>query len=348
MFENFSKPYFIAEIGVNHEGSLERAFEMIESVARAGADCAKFQTYKAETLAAQQSPAYWDQTKEPTSSQFNLFKKYDTFNQEDYQELKNKCDQVGVDFISTPFDTECLPWLMPMMDFVKIASADLTNFILIKEISKYKKPVVLSVGASSMEEIAESVDFLIDCGTPKIALLHCVLNYPTKPENAFLDRIRELEQLKSNFNVPISIGYSDHVPSNAANDDQVIASVALGARIIEKHFTFDKTLPGNDHYHAMDEADLSSLISRLTALSMMIAPINEDKLLSSQALATAHARRSLYFRRDLEKGHVLRAEDIIAKRPGHGVSPKQYSRFIGRTLNVNVHAEQQLSLDHFQ
>ncbi len=347
MFNATSKPYFIAEIGVNHEGSLERAFEMIESAARAGADCAKFQTYKAGNLAAKDSPAYWDQTKEPTASQFQLFKKYDCFEQGDYEKLKQKCDEIGIDFLSTPFDTECLCWLMPMMKFVKVASADLTNFLLIKEIATYNKPVVLSVGASSLQEIRETVDFIVQQGVRQIALLHCVLQYPTPPQNSFLDRIKDLKLLASNYDVPITIGYSDHVPSNVANDDQVIAAVSLGARIIEKHYTFDKSLPGNDHYHAMDETDLSGLTTRLRTLSEMIAPVDEDTILTAQKSAVLNARRSLYYRSDLKLGHVLKAEDLIAKRPGYGLSPKLYQDFIGKTLRIDVIADDPLSQDHF-
>ena len=343
MFNNTQKPYFIAEIGVNHEGCLQRAFEMIESVAKSGADCAKFQTYKAANLAARESPAYWDQSKEPTKSQFDLFNKYDRFEREDYEQLKKKCDEQGVDFLSTPFDIECLPWLMPMMKFAKVASADLTNFLLIKEIAAYHKPIALSVGASSLLEIRETVDFLVQQGVTEICLLHCVLQYPTPASNAFLNRILELNQLRQAYNIEITLGYSDHIPSNVANDDQVISAVSMGAQVIEKHFTFDKSLPGNDHYHAMDADDLQSLTARVGTLCDMITPKDEQTILASQESAILNARRSLYYRCNLSAGHILDEKDLIAKRPGYGVSPKLYREYLGKPLACDVDADAPVS-----
>lgn len=332
-------PYIIAEIGVNHGGDLELAKTMIADIAASGGHAAKFQTYKADLIAAKDSPAYWDQSKEPTETQHKLFQKFDSFCENDYKILAEECRKYNIDFLSTPFDVECLEWLMPLMQVVKIASADLTNDILLEAVAAYKKPVILSVGASSDDEIAYAVNLLESAGAVDITLLHCMLLYPTPLEHGFLSRITSL---RARFHAKqIKIGYSDHIPPSAANNDQLLIARAMGCCVIEKHFTHDKTLPGNDHYHAIDKEDLSALINRLRVCDLMIS--SEDDFinggLSLQISAVENARRSLYFRRDLYKGEQLKSSDVIAKRPGKGISPKHYKELVGRTLSRDVSAE---------
>mgnify|MGYP000255213890 CR=1 FL=1 len=191
----YLNPYVIAEIGVNHEGSLERAKEMIDQVARAGGHAAKFQTYKAATLAAKTtSPAYWDQTKEPTSSQFELFQRWDNFGPAEYAELAAHCKLRGIDFMSTPFSLDAVDMLAPLQKSTKVASADLTNIPLLRKIAKTNTPVIMSVGASSYEEIENSLNVLLEAGAPSVTLLHCILNYPTPQENANIGQIKKLQE----------------------------------------------------------------------------------------------------------------------------------------------------------
>jgi sialic acid synthase SpsE len=346
MFSSSIYPYVIAEIGVNHEGSLEKALEMVRSAANAGANAVKFQTYKASTLASKNSPAYWDQSKEPTTSQYKLFQKYDGFGQQDYEVLKNACDQCGVDFMSTPFDVQCLEWLMPLMDIVKIASADLTNNLLLEAVGDYGKPVILSVGASSIKEIWDAIGVLEESGCNDISLLHCMLLYPTNLEDAHLSRILELREEFSSKN--IRIGYSDHVPPGAADNDQLIIACAMGASIIEKHYTFDKELPGNDHYHAMDSDDLGKLTDRFLKFKMMTTEISQDGLLEKQISANKNARRSLVYITDLKSGHIIEKSDLMAKRPGTGISVKEYKTLIGLTLSSDVQADDLVSRKDFK
>ena len=167
-----SIPYVIAEIGVNHEGKLSQALELIDLAKEGGADAAKFQTYKAEKLASKYSPAYWDTKKEPTLSQFELFKKYDSFNEKDYKKLANHCEDINIDFISTPFDSEAVDYLEPIIPFYKIASADITNKPMLKQIAAKNKPIVLSTGASNLSEIKEAVSIIESNGCKNYALLH--------------------------------------------------------------------------------------------------------------------------------------------------------------------------------
>ena len=251
-------PYIIAEIGVNHGGSIDKAKQLIEAAHRGGAHAAKFQTYKADKIAVRNSPAYWDLSEEPTTTQHSLFKKYDSFAQPEFEVLAAHCSAVGIDFLSTPFDLEAAEFLAPLMPAFKIASADITNIPLIRKCAAYGKPLIISTGAATLTEIARAAAEASSAGASDVALLHCVLNYPTPEENAQLGFICELQR---NFPQHV-IGYSDHVVPDSPMTCLQIATL-LGSGIIEKHFTLDKKLPGNDHYHAMDEEDLSAFCHTL-------------------------------------------------------------------------------------
>lgn len=314
-------PYVIAEAGVNHEGSMDIAKRLIDEAAEGGADAIKFQTYKAETLASKDSPAYWDTSKEPTPSQYELFKKHDGFWKNECEQLKKHCDAAGIAFLSTPFDVESAHFLNDLMDIYKISSSDITNKPFIRELCSFGKPIILSTGAADLHEIAEAVSWIEACGN-KLALLHCVLNYPTADENAALGMIPALKQAFPQY----TIGYSDHT----LPDDMhiLVTATLLGARVLEKHFTHDKTLPGNDHYHAMDKHDLKHFRERMGAI---LASVGEMRLraLPDEAPARQHARRSLVSARAIAKGQVITAEDLTWKRPAHGISPRNYDEVLG-------------------
>ena len=241
------RPYVIAEIGVNHEGSLATAKLLIESAKRGGADAAKFQTYKAGLIASKFSPSYWDTSKEPTTSQYELFTKYDSFGEAEYKELAMHCKKHDIEFVSTPFDLGAVDMLNPLVRFFKIASADITNPPLLKKVAATGKPVILSTGASNIGEIDAALAILHSAGAKEICLMHCILNYPTRNENAHLGMLDDLR----NRYPELLLGYSDHTLPNEQMTS-LIAAHLLGAVVLEKHFTLDKTLPGNDHYHAMD------------------------------------------------------------------------------------------------
>ena len=251
------RPYVIAEIGVNHEGSLATAKQLIELAHEGGAHAAKFQSYKANTLASKHSPAYWDTTKEATLSQHELFQKYDNFGAAEYIELADHAKKVGIDFVSTPFDDEAVDYLAPIVSFYKIASADITNTPLLRRVARIGKPIVLSTGASTLDEVDGAIETLGVAGATDIALLHCILNYPCENVNAHVRMIGGLQDRYPNH----IIGYSDHTVPDAEMTAMSIA-YALGAVVLEKHFTHDKSLPGNDHYHAMDVHDLSRFMKR--------------------------------------------------------------------------------------
>jgi len=322
------KPYIIAEVGVNHEGSMELAKRLVDEAKEGGADAVKFQSYKAETLASKDSPSYWDTNEEPTTSQYELFKKHDSFWIDEMRELKEYCDSIDIEFMSTPFDIESADFLDDMMDVYKISSSDLTNKPFIEYLCKFNKPIILSTGASSLHEIQEAVEWIESYGNP-LALLHCVLNYPTPDENANLGMILDLKQ---KFPDKI-IGYSDHTLPN----DMKVCEMAtmLGSVIIEKHFTHDKTLPGNDHYHAMDKEDLKVFRKNLERTFDILGSFKVQAL-ADEAPARANARRSLVALKDIPKGKVIEASDLTFKRPAHGVSPKFIDEVVGKTALIDI------------
>lgn len=323
-------PYVIAEIGVNHEGDLDTAKRLIDLAKEGGADAAKFQTYKADKIASKHSPAYWDRNAEPTASQRELFLKYDSFGPDEYAALAVHCVDVGVDFASTPFDAEAVEFLDPMMTYFKVASADLTNIPLLRQVAGKGKPVLLSTGASSLAEIDMAVNELRENGCQELYLLQCTLNYPCPKENANLNMIEGLARTYPN----LGIGYSDHTHPDA---DMMILTAAWlkGATVLEKHFTHDKSLPGNDHYHAMDVDDLKKF---RTNVAMLIDTLGSDfkHPLPSEAPAREHARRSIVLARDVAEGTVITEADLTYKRPGSGVSPLHWDEVIGMRAARNL------------
>lgn len=340
-------PYLIAEVGVNFYDTarvenispLEAAKKYIKAAKEAGVDAVKFQSYKADTIVSKNSPAYWDLSKEPTTTQHGLFKKHDGFNQEDYEKLYHYCEEVGVDFMSTPFDYESADYLDKMVKIYKISSSDLSNLPFIRYIARKKKPIYLSVGAAYVSEIEEAVRAMKEEGCPEICLLHCVLSYPTKNSDANLSVITTLKRLFPD----VKIGYSDHT---MPDETMTILTTAylLGAEVIEKHFTLDKTLTGNDHYHAGDPEDFAKAIRNFKLITEVYG--NPEKtVLPCELIPRREARRSLVLTRNMKKGEVIRPEDIMAKRPGTGICPSYQDVVIGRHVSCDLEEDTVLTWD---
>lgn len=334
-------PYVIAEIGVNHEGNLELAKRLIDEAVQGGADCVKFQTYKASKLASKNSPSYWDLKSEPTTSQHELFSRFDKFGDSEYLALAEYSKVKGVDFASTPFDLDAVELLAPLMPFFKIASADLTNIPLLEACAAHRKPVLVSTGASHLSEIEEAVRRLRQTlPAEQICVMHCVLNYPTPYENAHLAAIRHLSH--AFFEHPI--GYSDHTrpdPSMLV----LVRAFELGATVIEKHFTHDKSLPGNDHYHAMNSSDLLQFRKNIDLL-YAVEGDERKHVLPEEELSRKNARRSLVAARNLDAGHVLTAGDLVVKRPAFGLPPATLEWVLGKQLCKALPEDDFLTLDH--
>lgn len=328
----------IAEIGVNYYDiaeehnitPMEAAKLMIDKAVVAGIHAVKFQTYKAETLASKNSPYYWDIKEEPTDSQYKLFKKFDGFDKKKYQELAAYCESKKIEFFSTPFDIESADYLEPLMNVYKISSSDLNNLNFLEYQAKKNKPIILSVGASNADEIRRSIEVIRKYNNQPLVLLHCVLEYPTPYEHANLEKIITL---KKNFS-DLIIGYSDHTKPDA--EYQVLKTAYnLGATIIEKHYTLNKTLKGNDHYHSMDDVDAKKIIEGIEFIEK-IRGNGELVCLESEKKARENARRSLVAAKNIKKGEIITADMLTWKRPGTGIGAERFSEVLGKTATFDI------------
>jgi len=336
-----SRPFLILEAGVNHEGSLATAFEMIDAAADAGAQMIKFQSYKAATLASRHSPSYWDRSQEPTANQFELFQKHDSFGDEEYRQLYERCNKKGILFLSTPFDSHFVDSLDPYMPVYKIASADITNLPLLRQIARKRKPILLSVGASYLSEVEEAVRILQADGAAETALLHCVLEYPTVPEDANLNTIPYLATVFPD----LTIGWSDHVLPDFGCLSLLTAWM-LGADILEKHYTLDKRLPGNDHYHAMDPDDVKEFVRKQRYIVQMLGQYGKT-VLPCEETPRKYARRSLVAAQDIPAGTAVTPQMLTTKRPGTGISPKCYDLIIGAKSTFDIQEDEILQWSRF-
>lgn len=340
-------PYLIAEMGVNFydtarvEGvaPMEAAKRYIDGAAEAGCDCAKFQSYKAGTIVSRNSPAYWDTAKEPTKTQYELFRKHDSFGEAEFAELCDYTHSKGMDFTSTPFDYASADYLEKYVDFYKVSSSDVSNLPFIEHIGSKGKPVAISAGASYLSEVDEAVRALRRSGCPDVAVLHCVLSYPTDPSDA---NLRVIETLAKAF-PGLKVGYSDHVAPDPSMQTLSTAYL-LGARVIEKHFTLDKSLPGNDHYHSGDAEDFRRAVANFRLIDRVLGSA-EKTVLACEEVPRREARRSLVLTRDVKAGEVILPEDLMPKRPGTGIPPRFADVVVGRAAREDLPEDTVLTWD---
>lgn len=334
------RPTIIAEVGVNHNCNFSLAKKYIKLCKNAGADAVKFQTYKANKIASKFSPAYWDLKEEKTKSQYDLFKKYDKFNYLDYKLLFEECKKIKINYMSTFFDTDSIDQQSNLVKVFKISSSDINNVPLLKKISSKKKHTIISTGASTIEEIKFALNIL-NLPKNKICLMHCVLNYPTEDKFANLKFIKTLKRIFPN----ILIGYSDHVRSDE-NLTQIQVAYEMGAQIIEKHFTHNKKLKGNDHYHAMDSIDLKNFLKVMERKKVLSGSIK--KKLTNEYKSIRYARRAIYAKRDIQKSKIINSHDIIPLRPAvGGISVSQWKKIIGKKIKISLKEGDILKKNYF-
>lgn len=339
----------IAEVGVNYYdiasvngiSPMEAAKWMVREAKQAGIHAVKFQTYKAGTLAAKNSPYYWDITEEPTTSQYELFQKFDSFGKAEYQELADYCEEIGIEFFSTPFDFESADYLDPMMNVYKISSSDMSNLPFIAYQAKKNKPILLSIGASNEEEIDAAIETIRKYNNRPLVLMHCVLEYPTPYEHANLNKIVSIK----NRYPDVYVGYSDHTKPDT-NYEVVKAAYLKGAQVIEKHYTLDKTLKGNDHYHGMDPQDAAAILREIEYLDEICGSY-ELKCLDSEQKARQNARRSIVSFGKIAKGEIITEDKLTFKRPGTGISPAAIQSVVGRTALTDIEDDTILTTDLF-
>lgn len=337
----------IAEIGVNYYdiaasqgiSTMEAAKLMCAEAAAVGIHAVKFQFYKAETLAAKDSPSYWDTSEEPTTSQRELFKKFDSFGEVEYTELAQYCDSLGIEFSSTAFDFESADYLEPLMSVYKISSSDLTNIPFIRYQAAKGKPIIMSVGAGDLGEMREAVRAVREVNTQPLVLCHCVLEYPTPYKDANLRRITSLGEEFPD----VILGYSDHCKPDASAD-VIKTAYILGARVVEKHFTLDKTLTGNDHYHAMDPDDARTILDGVAFVDTLLGS-GGLRFTESESAARMNARRSIVSAVDIAAGEELSEQMLTYKRPGVGISPKDINLVIGQRAVCAIPADTVITRD---
>lgn len=314
--------FIIAEAGVNQNGSLEQALEMVEAAAKAGADAVKFQTFRAQEVATAEAPkaAYQKETTGQTQSQLDMLKSLE-LKPEQHEPLAKRCREKGLLFLSTPFDKPSLDFLAGMgMAAIKVPSGEITNLPFLTQVGEKSLPVILSTGMSTLEEVALAVETLRQAGCPALALLHCVSNYPAAPADVNLKAMLTMAQ---RFGLPV--GYSDHTMGN----EVALAAVAMGACIIEKHFTLDRTLPGPDHKASALPDELAEMVAGIRKVEAALGHGRKEPM-PSEADTKAVARRSLVAARDIAPGEELTAELVAIRRPGTGMAPQRLPEVLGR------------------
>jgi len=336
---NFCTPYIIAEIGANHNGDMDLARQMIGAAKACGANAAKFQSWTPKSLISEgeykKNQKYEDSPKKHFGSLREMVSAY-YLNFEQHRELKSYCDEIGIDFCSTPFSVEEADMLHELgVEYFKVASMDINNLYLLKHIAALDKPVVISTGMATLSEIEAAVTVVKESGNDKIVLLHCIAIYPPKTKDINLNNIKMLQDV---FGLPV--GFSDH----SIGFSVPLASVALGACVIEKHFTTDKDLPGWDHRISANPQEMEIICKE--------APVIAESMGGYRRIVSdAEKEKKLKFRRsivvsgDLARGHVLTKDDLEFKRPGSGICPDEAQYVIGRKLKTSLSSDHQLSLE---
>ena len=337
------KVIIIAEAGVNHNGDIEIAKKLIDVASDAGVDYVKFQTFKAERLVSPSAQKAKYQIKNDTSnddSQLNMLKKLE-LSDADHKELISYCKSKNISFFSTAFDEKGVYYLSSLnFDMLKIPSGELTNYPYLRAIAQTGLPVILSTGMANLEEIEKSINVLVFNGTKKseITVLHCNTEYPTPMKDV---NLRAMLSIKDNLD--IKIGYSDHT----LGIEVPTAAVALGAKIIEKHFTLDRTLPGPDHAASLEPDELKAMVKAIRNIELAISGNGVKKPSESEIKNITIARKSIHLNKSLSKGHVICEEDIIALRPGDGISPMEWNTLLGKKLKERKNKFDKLSSSDF-
>lgn len=329
--------FIIAEAGVNHNGSLELAKRLVDLAVEAGADAVKFQTFKTEKVVTKYAQkADYQQRTTTEQTQFEMIKKLE-FSFQDFIHIKQYCDSKGIMFLSTPFDIESARFLLDIgVEIFKIPSGEITNYPLLKEIGGYKKRIILSTGMADLGEIEDAMDVLISNGTKRenITLLHCNTEYPTPYEDV---NLKAMITLKEAFKV--DVGYSDHTEGV----EVPVAAVALGAKVIEKHFTLDKNLPGPDHKASLNPQELKMMIKYIRNIEKAMGD-GIKKPSNSEQKNINIARKSIVAARLIKKGEIFTEENITTKRPAFGINPMRWEEVIGKTAKRDFQEDEFIEL----
>lgn len=338
------KVIIIAEAGVNHNGDIDKAKQLIDAAVDAGVDYVKFQTFKAETIVSPKAKKAEYQAKntgDGDDSQFAMLKSLE-LSDEDHQQLIAYSKQKGIKFFSTAFDVEGIEYLHSLkLDMFKIPSGEITNFPYLRSIAQKGLPIILSTGMASLGEIENAMDVLLAYGAKReeITILHCNTEYPTPMEDVNLTAMQTIGKAFG-----VKTGYSDHT----LGIEVPIAAVALGAVVIEKHFTLDRNLPGPDHLASLEPHELKAMVAGIRNIEKAINGTGRKEPSKSEAKNRPIGRKSIHTNKQLSAGTVISESDIISLRPGDGISAMHWNDVIGKTLSNDVDAFDKLSWSHLQ
>ena len=339
-----SKVIIIAEAGVNHNGDIQIAKKLIDAAVDAGVDYVKFQTFKADSLVSKSAKKAEYQSvniNDGDDSQYAMLKNLE-LSHEDHLELMSYCEERNINFFSTAFDVEGVHYLNDLgLSFFKIPSGEITNYPYLKAVALCKKPVVMSTGMCSENDIEKALEVLVKFGLSMemISILHCNTEYPTPMKDVNLKAMLTIQE-----KFKTKVGYSDHT----LGIEVPVAAVALGAHVIEKHFTLDKTLPGPDHVASLEPDELKAMVKAIRNIELAMSGNGEKIASESEYKNIDIARKSLHIKRDLLKGHTIIDEDLIPLRPGDGISPMEWENVIGKTLITNKVEFDKLSYSDIQ
>jgi len=326
--------FIIAEAGVNHNGSIELAFKLIDAAVEAGVDAVKFQTFKAENLVSKntQKAEYQKQTTNPLESQLDMLKKLE-LDVDVHKKLIKYCNAKGIMFLSSPFDHDSIDLLNELgLKIYKIPSGEITNLPYLRRIGSLAKQVILSTGVSTLKEVSDALAILVDSGTKKenITVLHANTMYPTPMEDVNLNAMLTIQK-----EFGVAVGYSDHTLGIEVD----IAAVAMGASCLEKHFTLDKTMDGPDHKASLEPEELKAMVGAIRNIEKALGS-SEKKPSPSESVNIKVVRKSIFANQNIKKGDLLTDKNIAVKRPGGGISPMQWDEVIGTISSKDYNADE--------
>lgn len=334
----------IAEAGVNHNGEIKKALELIDVAAEAGADYVKFQTFKAEKIVnptAQKAAYQKNNMKGDEDTQFGMLKKLE-MGEDWYPLLIERCKIKGIKFLSTGFDTESIDFLNKLeIPFYKVPSGEITNKPYLQHIARKGKDIILSTGMANLNEVKAAIEVITHEGIDKgrITVLHCNTEYPTPMGDVNLLAMNQIAK-----ELGVKVGYSDHT----LGIEVPIAAVALGACVIEKHFTLDRSLPGPDHAASLDPAELKAMVQAIRNIEKAVSGSGIKEPSSSEKKNIAIARKSLHLKRDVTKGQILSHNDLIPLRPGDGISPMEIDDVLGKEFLIDLPEGTKLLVDYLK
>lgn len=329
--------FIIAEAGVNHNGSVEMATQLVDVAARVGASAVKFQTFKAECIVTPGAPkaGYQLETTGFSESQYEMLRRLE-LSPDAHRILISHCEEKGILFMSSPFDEESADFLDSVdVAAFKIPSPEITNLPFLEHVARKGRPMIISTGMATLGEVEAAVGAVHQAGNRKVALLHCVSVYPANPKDV---NLRAMATMAGAFDVPV--GYSDHT----RGIEVALAAVALGACVIEKHFTLDRSLPGPDHRASLEPSELKALVRGIRIVEEALGHGRKEPV-SSEAHTAAVARKSLVAARNIPAGMILTKELIAIKRPGTGLRPDMRRYLLGRKVKVDVPADTFFTLE---